>query len=72
MNIDQQLRTAIEKSGLTRYAIAKGAGVEYGVLRRYLDEERDLRLSNVVKLAAFMGLELKPVKKPAGTQKERR
>lgn len=72
MDIDQQLREAINQSGLTRYAVAKGAGVEYGVLRRYLDEGRDLRLSNVAKLAAFLGLELKPTKKTAGSRKERR
>jgi ribosome-binding protein aMBF1 (putative translation factor) len=67
MSIDQQLREAIDKSGLTRYRIAKDAGVEYDVLRRYLDDGRDLRLSNVEKLAAYFGMKLTTPKRK-GTQ----
>jgi DNA transposition AAA+ family ATPase len=70
MSIDQQLREAIDKSGLTRYRIARDSGVDYAALCRYLDEGRDLRLSNVEKLAAYFGMRLTPPKTPKrkGTQ----
>lgn len=58
MNIDQAIRRAIKKSGQTRYRIAVGAGVDHAVLRRYLDEGRDLRLSTVEKLAAYLGVKV--------------
>jgi hypothetical protein len=58
MSIRDKLLRAIEKSGLTRYAIAKGSRVDYDALVRFLDEGRDMRLSNVQKLADFFGLTL--------------
>ncbi|HQU42132.1 MAG: hypothetical protein B7Z73_05500 [Planctomycetia bacterium 21-64-5] len=64
MGVEKKLRDAIERSGLTRYAIAKGAGITYEVLMRFLDERRDIRLSTVEKLAAFFELDLMPKKKP--------
>lgn len=66
MSIDQQLRQAVKRSGLTRYRIAHGSGVDYAVLSRYLDDARDLRLSNVEKLAAFFQMKLTPPKKHKG------
>lgn len=65
--IEQTLRDAIERSGLTRYVIAKGSGVSYEALMRFLDEGRDIRLSTVEKLAAFFEMELVPTKKAAST-----
>lgn len=56
MNIDQAIRKAIKRSGQSRYRIAVGAGVDHAVLRRYLDEGRDVRLSTVEKLAAYLGV----------------
>jgi len=57
------LKRSIESSGKTRYAIAKGAGVEYSVLLRFLDHGRDIRLSTVEALAEYLGLEMKPARK---------
>lgn len=65
MKLDQQLRRAVECSGLTRYAVAKGAGVDYDALARFLDQGRDIRLSTVQALAEFFGMKLTPPKKPA-------
>lgn len=58
MNIDQAIRRAIKKSGETRYRIAVGAGVDHAVLRRYLDEQADVRLSTVEALAAYLGVKV--------------
>lgn len=63
MSIEQQLREAIDRSGLTRYAIAKGAGVGYDALSRFLDQGRDIRLSTIEALAAYFGMTLTPPKK---------
>ena len=52
----EQLLEAIEESGLTRYSIAKDAGVDYYTLARFLDEGRDIRLSTVQKLAEYFGM----------------
>lgn len=66
--IEQTLRDAIKRSGLTRYVIAKESGVSYEALMRFLDEGRDIRLSTVEKLAAFFEMELTAKKKPAITK----
>jgi DNA transposition AAA+ family ATPase len=68
MTISEQLRDAIEGSGLTRYAIAKGAGVDYDALARFLDDGRDMRISNIEKLTAFFGMHLTAPKIPATKQ----
>ena len=64
MDIAQQLRKATEAalgSGQTRYAIAKGASIDYAALVKWLDDGSDIRLSTASKLAAFFGLELRPL-----------
>ena len=58
MNIDQAIRRAIAKSGQTRYRIAVGAGVDHAVLRRYLDEHRDIRLSTAERLVGYFGIKV--------------
>lgn len=57
-NISDQLRAAIEKSGLTRYRLAKDAGVTQIMLDRFVSGERDLRLATAAKVAAALNLEL--------------
>ena len=72
MPISEQLRKAIEaaeKRGTTRYRIAKDAGIGYDGLARYLDYDRDIRLSSVDLLADSLGLELQP---RAKTKRRRR
>ena len=63
--IDDALKAAIKKSGLTHYALGKEAGVAPSVIDRFMVEagsgERggDLRISTAAKIAAAMGLELR-------------
>jgi transcriptional regulator with XRE-family HTH domain len=64
--ISDQLRAAVEariKAGWTVYRVAKEAGVTPAMLSRFLNQGLDLRLSTAAKLAAVLGLELRPAKK---------
>jgi len=64
-SISDQLRTAIEahiKRGRTVYRVAKEAGITPAMLSRFLNDGLDLRLSTAAKLAAALGLELRPKK----------
>ncbi len=58
MKLSEQLKQAITASGKSRYKIAKEAGIDYYALARFLDEDRDIRLSTVQKLADLFGMRL--------------
>lgn len=63
--LDETLKAAIRKSGLTHYAIGKQAGVDPSVIDRFMADRDaagrggDMRLSTASKIAAAMGLELR-------------
>ncbi len=44
--------------------IAKGAGVEYSTLARWLGSDSDVRLSTLESLCAYLGLELREAGEP--------
>ncbi len=52
------LKTAIERSGLSAYWIAKESGYDAPSLRRFLCFGAPIRLGNLDKLAAYLGLRL--------------
>jgi hypothetical protein len=54
------LRGAIERSGVTRYRIAKETGVAEGHLGRFIRGEMSIRLDKADRLAAYLGLRLVP------------
>lgn len=56
------LRTAIEKSGKTYYALSKEAGIPLTTMRQFVLRENSMALDNAQKLAAALGLELRPVR----------
>jgi hypothetical protein len=59
----ETLRTAIEKSGETVGAIARGSGVPRPVLHRFAHGERgNLTLATAEKLCAYLDLELRAAK----------
>ncbi len=62
MNIAEQLLKAAKDSGQTAYALAKGSGIDRSVMLRYLSGERGLNLETAARLAAYLGLELRPRK----------
>ena len=52
------LKDAIERSGLTRYRIARDSGVLQSSLSRFMKGERTVRLGKADVLAAYLGLRL--------------
>ena len=60
MPVADQLRELINDTGLSVYAVAKGAGIAQPVLHRFCTGERDLTLTTADKLIAYFDLELKP------------
>ena len=61
--IDATLRAAVERSGLTVYALSVLAGVTPQQVGRFVKGERDLTLSTASKLAQALNLELVSVAK---------
>jgi len=62
-DIEIQLRDAILGSGMSRYEIAKQAGVTNSQLSLFLSGQRSLTLTSAAKIARVLGLELRPVRK---------
>jgi transcriptional regulator with XRE-family HTH domain len=56
--ISHALREAIAARGLTASALARAAGVDPGVIKRYLDGRRGLTLATADKLSAALNLRL--------------
>ena len=61
--VSEALRRAILTAPATRYRIAKDTGVEQSTLSRFISGERGLDLTSVDKVAAYLGLELRPIEK---------
>ena len=53
-----QLREIIASRGLTAYGLGRDAGVDAGVIHRFLAGERDIRLETAGRIAAALGLRL--------------
>jgi transcriptional regulator with XRE-family HTH domain len=64
MALQDDLRQAIEASGLTLYRIAKGSGIAYQVLHRFARGERDLTLATASRLADFFQMRLTRPRRP--------
>ena len=62
-DLAEQLRQALRDCGHTQYEISKGSGIDRAMLVRFLTHERDIRMKTAGKLAAFLGLELVPVRR---------
>ena len=62
-----RLRKAIEDSGMSRYAVARDAGLSYSIVHGFVNGTRGLTLDNAERIARVVGLELRPVR-----QKKRR
>lgn len=55
--ITNQLRAAIQQSGLSNYRLSKLAGVAQPIIDRFVDNDRDIRLATAERLAFSLGLE---------------
>lgn len=66
--IDAALRKAVKDDGRTHYALGKAAGVAPCVLDRFMlpaddPRHRDIRLETAARIAAALGLVLRPADK---------
>jgi transcriptional regulator with XRE-family HTH domain len=60
------LRREILDCGLSRYAISQRAGVSESILSRFVRGERGLSSESIDSLVEFLGLEVRPRRKPRG------
>jgi transcriptional regulator with XRE-family HTH domain len=58
--LSEALRQAIRDSGLALAALERETGVQRMSIGRFMRGERSLRLDKADRLAAFLGLELRP------------
>jgi len=58
MNVSEQIRRAVERSGTTRYAIAKETGINESTLSRFVASGRGLSMPNADRLCSHLGLVL--------------
>ena len=61
--LENQIRVAIRRSGLSVYRLAKDSGVSQPVLCRFVNGTRGINLTTASKLVEILGLELVPRKK---------
>ena len=64
--LSYQLREIVASRGLSAYAVAKAAGIDPGVLSRFLSGTRDIRMETADRIAAALGLRLVEVGKGPG------
>jgi plasmid maintenance system antidote protein VapI len=61
--ISEQLRAAIQDSGLSHNELAKATGVNQPSISRFVSGDRGLGSESIDKLAAYLGLELRQASK---------
>ena len=62
-DLTEQLRQAIADSGLTGYRISADAGVDRGLMTRFINGDRGITLTVASRITAYLGLELRPIRK---------
>lgn len=67
----EQLREAVRRSELTRYAISKETGIAQSILARFVNDGAGLSLANVDKLCEVLGVGMTAVGKPASRKPKR-
>jgi DNA transposition AAA+ family ATPase len=58
LSLSDELRQAVERSGLSRYSIWQQAGIDQGSLSKFMDGERGLGMESIDKLADLLGLHI--------------
>jgi ribosome-binding protein aMBF1 (putative translation factor) len=64
VKLTDQLRNAIDSSGMSRYAVAKAIELDQSTLSRFMSGKAGLALDTVDKLGELLGLKLVVTKKP--------
>ena len=57
-SLSDELRQAVERSGVSRYSIWQQTGIDQGSLSKFMDGERGLALESIDKLADLLGLHI--------------
>ena len=63
VDLRQQLRDAMERSGLTRKRIADETGLSYSMIHGLVEGTRDVRLDSASRIAKVLDLELRSVRR---------
>ena len=58
LSLSDELRQAVERSGLSRYSIWQQTGIDQGSLSKFMDGERGLGMESIDKLADLLGLHI--------------
>ena len=61
VDLRQELRAAMKRSGLTRKQIADRSGLSYSVVHGFQGGNKDVLLDTASRIAAVVGVELRPV-----------
>lgn len=65
-DLEEQLREALRKTGLSHHELGRRSGVSQPILSRFLSGERSLTLPIAAKVCRALGLRLCPVEEDAG------
>lgn len=64
MKISDQVRHAIDDSGMSRYRIAQDTGIDESTLAKFYNRRRGLSLDNLDRLSEYLGLRIVMDRKP--------
>ena len=60
--IQAEIRSLIEKNGLTPYKVAKAVGIDHASLYRSLADDSNLELNTMMKVLNYLGYEIRFIK----------
>ncbi|MDA1326292.1 MAG: helix-turn-helix transcriptional regulator [Proteobacteria bacterium] len=63
--LTDQIRQAIDDSGLTRYRIAQDTGIDESALAKFYNRKRGLSLDNLDELCGYLGLRITADTRPS-------
>jgi plasmid maintenance system antidote protein VapI len=69
--LTDQLRSAIDACGMSRYAVAKAINLDQATLSRFMSGKAGLSVATIDKLGELLGLQLVAVKKHGRVRKDR-
>jgi cyanate lyase len=61
MKLTTGLKRAMRESGRSYGALSRGTGLALPIITRFANGERSLKIESADKLAAYLGLELRPM-----------
>jgi transcriptional regulator with XRE-family HTH domain len=62
-SIGDQLREAIDKSGMSRYAICKAVEMDQGTMSKFMTGRREISLPTIERLCKLLNLQLTKAKR---------